>query len=375
MVASMKAVDSVTEAESAELPKTARKSRGDDVPGLPSQRRPDDDEGSGDSVQTTSSDSVIFNDDPRFVANNGTPTTAVSPTRNHFRKLRPINTLLRRPYRNSVLKAPPVVSTIDLLPTITLQTPTEDGMSHSSPPNSSPTSTESVKEPSPSDIINHSPLAGLGTICANPPESLRLSARTDSISIPATHSPTPAMDEDPSSPARTKNAAVSSSATTHTTEALSIAQEFEKINGGLYSMVYDDMSKPTASRDFDSELSRSVVSIRSTVDANDSLDIDPPMRGRTRVYNPNTTRQRTDRSAPANFRNHRPLAEDRHSFRNFSHPRHNPSEPINLEFWEDKMDELVSKRAAIAQTIDRLVQELAHNGLTRRDSSKTNTRS
>ncbi|KAJ6579015.1 hypothetical protein B0H10DRAFT_2198811 [Mycena sp. CBHHK59/15] len=110
MVASMKAVDSVTEAESAELPKTARKSRGDDVPGLPSQRRPDDDEGSGDSVQTTSSDSVIFNDDPRFVANNGTPTTAVSPTRNHFRKLRPINTLLRRPYRNSVLKAPPVVS-------------------------------------------------------------------------------------------------------------------------------------------------------------------------------------------------------------------------------------------------------------------------
>ncbi|KAJ6615666.1 hypothetical protein B0H10DRAFT_2220147 [Mycena sp. CBHHK59/15] len=148
--------------------------------------------------------------------------------------------------------------TIDLLPTITLQTPTEDGMSHSSPPNSSPTSTESVKEPSPSDIINHSPLAGLGTICANPPESLRLSARTDTISIPATHSPTPAMDEDPSSPARTKNAAVSSSATTHTTEALSIAQEFEKINGGLYSMVHDDMSKPTASRDFDSELSRSV---------------------------------------------------------------------------------------------------------------------
>ncbi|KAJ6594974.1 hypothetical protein B0H10DRAFT_2233014 [Mycena sp. CBHHK59/15] len=80
---------------------------------------------------------------------------------------------------------------------------------------------------------------------------------------------------------------------------------------------------------------------------NNSQDIDPPARGRPRLYNPNTVRRRGN-SGPPQFRRHaRPTPIDERELSDFS-------------YWENKMDKLTQHRAEIQRTIDRLTREISN---------------
>ncbi|KAJ6622003.1 hypothetical protein B0H10DRAFT_2432060 [Mycena sp. CBHHK59/15] len=288
IVASMKIISTEDQQDSSAPISSLRTPRGDDIPGPPSHRRTDDsdEDGSGSSAQTTSMDSVLFNDAPQFSAVSGVPVTDAMQehTQNlvRLRKLLPINTVLRRPRRNLPIAAPTILAPTDPLPVISVQAPTDDGfviLSGPPSPTASLASTESLEQPTSSIDIDPSPLAGISEICVNPPEFWLLPNDTDN------------------------SGPVMPSATSMLVSARPISPAVPE----------------TPRRE-----AEAVFTIQ------------------TRLAN---------------------VTEGPFSFRTSAYPEH-PS----LGFWEKKMESLVEKRAAIKHSINRLVDELAYQKLTREDS-------